>query len=447
MKLFEGTSGRLYEFEALISDDGKQGIIFQVRSKIGSDLYALKWYRPSMATMNQRMQLETLIERGAPQIQLNNISFIWPLEMVGQQESTRFGYIMPLVDRSQYVFLNEVTYGHIKQPNPRNLARLSYLLCVALDAIHADGFAYCDISDDNIAFDIQNVRIIIWDNDNVVVDNTDVAVKGTLDFMAPEVWFDESKPNAEADLYSVAVLLYKMWMWEHPMDGENTLSLDIWDEPAIEEYYLRKPVFAFHPTDKSNSAYRADDLELSVRRWEKQCPHTLKDAFLQSFTAGVHNPSERIRLGDWRQLFLSLEANAYPCPKCTAFNLVDYTVSRLRCFHCETVLPLSLVLHNHQQGNEAQLVVHNGALLRGHHLGLVDSITEADKVFGVVEEHPNVPGFHILRNRTQDTWIYDTSKGQFQIEPGVARALLPDSQLSIGSNTIIIERLTKSDKK
>jgi hypothetical protein len=48
MKLFEGTSGRLYEFEALISDDGKQGIIFQVRSKIGSDLYALKWYRPSM---------------------------------------------------------------------------------------------------------------------------------------------------------------------------------------------------------------------------------------------------------------------------------------------------------------------------------------------------------------------------------------------------------------
>jgi hypothetical protein len=82
--------------------------------------------------------------------------------------------------------------------------------------------------------------------------------------------------------------------------------------------------------------------------------------------------------------------------------------------------------------------------LRGHHLGLADYVTEADKVVGEVEDHPKSRGAHILRNRTEEDWVYNTPSGEFIIRPGKARALVPDSQISIGGNTLVIGRLPKS---
>jgi serine/threonine protein kinase len=444
MKLFKGTNGHLYEVEKLLGSGG-QGSVFQVKSKADGKLYAIKWYHPSIATADQLTRLQMLVEQGAPRIALDSIEFIWPLEIVSDPESTGYGYLMPLVDRSQYVSLNTIIMsGKVKQPNPRILARLSYLVCVALDAIHAAGLAYCDINLKNLVFfDPQKgrVRVIIWDNDNVVVNNADVEIRGVWEFMAPEVALGQAKPNAETDLYSIAVLLYYMWMWEHPMDGKKTFSIYCWDIPAKRKFFAQEPVFAFHPSDTSNAATGVNRLELSVQRWEKLCPPVLKKAFTKSFTEGVREPSKRIRLADWRRLFLALEANAYSCPKCGAYNLVDGKLSQPKCFHCATPLPQDLVLRNHQPGSRAQLVVHQNALLRRHHIGYADSVAEADKIVGEIEAHPKSPGAHILRNRTQETWTYGTPSGQFSIEPGQARALLPNSQLSIGRSTIVVERL------
>jgi hypothetical protein len=155
----------------------------------------------------------------------------------------------------------------------------------------------------------------------------------------------------------------------------------------------------------------------------------------------VHEPAKRVRLADWKRLFLGLEANAYPCPECGAYSLVDGKISRLRCFNCGALLPMNLVLYNRQQGCEAQLVVHKGALLRGQHLGLADSVTEADKVMGEVEDHPKTRGAHILRNPTEEEWVYNTPDKELIIKPKKARALVPDSQISIGNNMLFVERL------
>lgn len=358
------------------------------------------------------------------------------------REGEGVGYLMPLVENC--ASLNKIISGKAKQPNPRMLSRLSYLLCVGVDTIHAAGLAYCDISVKNAAFAFQECapKVYIWDNDNVVVNNADVAIRGVWEFMAPEVALGKAKPNAETDLYSIAVLLYHMWMWEHPMDGKKTFSVYSWDIPAKKEFYASRPIFAFHPSDKSNSAEGVDLLELSTQRWNKLCPTLLKETFIKSFTDGVTIPGSRIRLADWRRLFLALEANAYRCPKCTAYNLVDGSIRQAKCFNCEASLPQELVLCNRERGSRARLVVHQGALLRGHHVGFADVLTEADKVWGEIEAHPKIVGAHILRNHMQDTWVYTTADGQkFLIAPGQARALLPDACLSIGASTIMVERL------
>ena len=390
MSVFKGTSGQLYEAEAPLGRGG-QGSVFRVKSKADSKRYAVKWYHPSVATADQRMRLQTLVEQGAPRIALDGIEFIWPLEIVTHLETAGYGYLMPLVDMSSYFFLNKIINGKVKQPNLRTLARLSYLVCVALDAIHGAGLAYCDINVKNVVFDPQKGLVIVWDDDNVVVNNADVEIRGVWEFMAPEVALGQSKPNAETDLYSIAVLLYHMWMWEHPMDGKKTFSVYCWDIPAKRKYFAQEPVFEFHPSDTSNAARDVDMLKLSVQRWEKLCPPVLKEAFTASFTEGVREPAKRIRLADWRRLFLALEANAYPCPKCEAYNLVDGKVRKPRCFHCATPLPQDLILCNRQPGSRAQLVVHPGALLRGHHLGSADAVAEADTIVGEIEPIPQVP--------------------------------------------------------
>jgi serine/threonine protein kinase len=439
MEVFEGTSGQLYRVEKIIGKGG-QGSVYKVTSASDDNLYAIKWYKPSMATGEQRSRLETLVEEGAPRINAAGIEFIWPSEIVNHDGYSSFGYSMPYVD--SHMSLSMIRKGKVTQPEPSILARLSYLVCVAMEGIHAAGMAYCDINLKNVVFDLTKKRVIIWDNDNVVVNNADVQVAGVWECMAPEVALGRSKPNAETDLYSIAVLLYYMWMWEHPMDGLRTFTtIRCWDIPAKKECYARNPVFAFHPVDPSNAAGSVKALEVSAKRWERLCPPTLKEAFIKSFTSGVHDPSKRIRLSEWRRLFLGLEANVQICPKCGARNLVDGKLHDPKCFHCLTPLLHTLIMYNRRQGSMARLVVHHGALLRGHHLGLADSSSKADMIVGEVEDHPHSAGHFVLRNRSPDTWIYKTTGGQFPINPGDARALLPASRLSIGENTIIIERL------
>jgi hypothetical protein len=117
------------------------------------------------------------------------------------------------------------------------------------------------------------------------------------------------------------------------------------------------------------------------------------------------------------------------------------------CFNCATPLVKDLVLHNRRPGSRAQLVVHQGALLRGHHVGLADSVAEAETVIGEIIAHPKNPRASLLWNRTNQTWRYRTPQGQFVIEPGQARALVPNAQLTIGQSTISIECLLESSDR
>lgn len=429
-------SGERYTVEARLGQ-GAQGSVLKVRADSDGKTYAVKWYHASSATQQQRTQLETLIERGAPVCNALGVKFIWPIEMVRYPASASYGYLMPLYDNTRYVHYNKVVNGQVEQPRRDVLARMSYRLCMAIEAVHRAGLAYCDINLGNIQFDVENGSLVVCDNDNVVVNNAVAAVAGMAEFMAPEVATGEAHPNAQSDLYSAAVLLYQLWMYEHPMEGALTEQVRCWDQPAQLKHFALEPLFAHHPDDPRNSPRNEPCYEYSVRRWDNICTMELKRLFTSAFTEGVNHPARRVRLSHWQRCFMDIEASAILCPACSAINILQAD-SPQTCSHCGAQHNASLRLDIKHLAGASTLVVHSGARLRQHHMTSQASGEQALALLGQVEDHPNKPGAYILRNQSENVWFYSVGNEHYRIEPGQARPLVEGGHLTIGEKTLEI---------
>lgn len=438
---FRGTaSGNTYLIQKELGSGG-QGRVYRVRDADGAALYAAKWYKPGARGETQRQQLAELVSRGAPCTDDPGIHFIWPIEGISFPGSSGFGYLMPLIDRERFFTLNQVCNGRVRQPSLPNLCRLGYRLAAALETLHAAGLAYCDINLGNIMLDPAQGEILICDNDNVVVNNGATPIRGVWEFMAPEVALGQAPPNALSDLYSVAVLLYYLWLWEHPMEGRETLRLYSWDIPAKRRFFAEAPLFVFHPEDDRNSAQGVPELELHRERWRWLCPPRLRELFTQSFVEGVREPARRVRLVDWQRVFLELEANALGCPACGAVNLWDGQSGPPPCFRCHREIPLGLCLRvQHGRGADSALLAQAGACLRRHHLHPSRLNAASLASLGRVEPHPRAPGHLILRNLSERTWDYQPPQGEpLTLEPGQARPLLPGLRLTIQGRPVRVE--------
>jgi len=434
------SSGQKYEIIKKLGEGG-QGTVVQVKNKINGKMYAAKWYNSDTATDEQRQRMEVLVSRGCPIAPDKGIKYIWPIELISHDKSkNKFGYIMPLIDTERFVKLNQIVFGKIKQSNLQILSRISYLLTLALDTIHVSGLAYCDINQGNLMVEPLSGDIVVCDNDNVVINNANVSVKGVWEFMAPEVALGTSHPNAETDKYSVAVMLFYLWMWEHPMDGKKTLGVYSWDIPAKKKYFAYKPVFVFNPLDISNSTEGVKELKTCAERWERMCPPRLKELFTTVFTKGVSDPSYRIQLLDWQRVFLELNSNAIPCPHCNSMNVWDGKQTSLACFHCFKKIPFFHYLSiNHGFGDETNIIVAPEVVIKRHHLNIVKFNSKANDIVGTIKSHPSEAKAYILYNNTDKPWKYKAPDGEYKVGPGQARALLPNGEIDIDGVKVLVK--------
>ena len=84
-------------------------------------------------------------------------------------------------------------------------------------------------------------------------------VWGTLRFMAPEVVRREAPPSSLADLHSLAVFLFYLFVHGHPLEGTATDASYTW-APADHQsesrlamrHFGQEPVFVFDNRDHSN---------------------------------------------------------------------------------------------------------------------------------------------------------------------------------------------------
>ena len=227
---------------------GGEGTVHEVSlDGIDTQRFAVKWYRPEMATSTQHDTISQLALTGPP-----DDRFLWPLDIAASSQREGFGYVMPLRSPS-LLGLESLLNGEV-EPSWRVVSRVGIELADALLQLHARGLCYRDINLGNAFFDPNTGAVAVCDCDNVGITGVALSrVAGTRGFMAPEVVRNDATPSTSTDRHSLAVLLFLLLVRHFPFTGRAELQFEILDQDALRYLYGEHPVFIFDPDDRSNA--------------------------------------------------------------------------------------------------------------------------------------------------------------------------------------------------
>ena len=411
-------SGNKYIVEKLLGAGG-QGEVYAV--KLGTETYALKWYFKHTATVMQRNILENLISKGKP-----DSSFLWPMDLISQSDGS-LGYIMELRPPE---FKSIVDLMKRKaEPNFYNLCKVAFNLTKGYQKLHGMGYSYRDISFGNLFFNPDNGEVLICDNDNVSINGKDdSSVYGTPRFMAPEIVVGKAKPSRNTDLFSLAVLLFYIFMLNHPLEGKLEANIKCMDIFAMNQLFGTNPIFIFDPDDKSNRPLRGYQ-DNAIIYWDLY-PQQLKDLFTQAFTIGLKSPARRVTENKWLDTFANMMSEIIICPNCGAEIFLDENKENLgvahTCWNCQSsvAVPASIVI------GKNRVVINKDTKLYKHH---INSNGDMDTVIGSISINPNNPNLWGIRNDGTDNWTYIKADGmQVPVAPGKSAAIVSGAKINFG---------------
>jgi serine/threonine protein kinase len=349
-----------------------------------------------------------LVQRPVP-----HRAFIWPIDIVASDQVAGFGYVMALKERRFISFAQMLNHD---PPQFRTIIAIGREVVDAFAALHASGLCYRDINFGNLWVDPARAEVAILDNDNVGLDSGDVFVKGSHQFMAPEVVRDEQLPSTVTDLYSLAVFLFYLFVHGHPLEGIRTNASYSWADSQHEtetELLLRNfgrdPLFVFDPDDPSNRPPPGSP----VTTWWWIYPGFFRHLFVKSFTTGLRDASltGRVTEGVWRRALVRLSDHVSEC-QCRASVFYDPHDVAKACWNCGNVPLVPPLL----QLPGRTVVLCEGATITSRDprrdprrdSGREDRSREdrgREQTLAAVVRQPNKAGYRfLLRNLTTEVW-------------------------------------------
>ena len=431
----EGLSRELRILEGV--GGGSQGQVYAV--ELGGERLALKWYWPACIARDPNLQrrLEESIQASSP-----NSAFLWPIALVGATAASRsqirlrepsFGYLMRLRPPS---FLGASAHaGGRIEISLQNVLRAAFFLADAFHALHLRGLCYKDISLGNLFLEPGSGRILICDNDNVAVDGRDPgSVLGTPGFMAPEILLGQARPGASSDLFSLAVLIFRLLTRHDPLKGALEQAIRCLDEPARRRLYGEDPVFIFDPIDTRN---RPDPIEhaAALITWPIY-PEPLQRLFLQTFGPGLKQPSRRALTGEWTAALAASLDRRVLCPSCgqEAFPAIG---SAAGCWSCGNPLPQGPWLRLPR----GLVAIAAGNEIQAHHLDRLLPLA-LDQPLARITAHPSDPTLLGLCNLSDAIWEVELEDGRrLAVEPGRSCSLV--ALRRVNSRHGVMERVTR----
>jgi eukaryotic-like serine/threonine-protein kinase len=403
--------------------EGGQAEVY--RARIGDTDYALKWYLPHYLSADRRLwgRLKEAVSRGFP-----TEKFLWPFDLATLPRSSVYsGYLMPIAEPPFVSLVDLVTRQ--AEPSFRSLTTMGFHLAHGFLKLHSSGLCYRDINFGNIFFDPANGDVRIGDTDNVDVDRMPGGIMGTPGFMAPEVGRREVEPNSMSDRFSLAVLLFYIFMLNHPLKGrrEMELSFDASDRDGSRRLFIDEPVFIFDPDNASNRPVPGVH-EPAINFWPIY-PKSFRDFFIQVFTRGLRDPEGRVMDNDWRKEMCRLRDAIFLCP-CGAelfFDLEHYKLSRslAPCWSCQKI-PAMPPRMRISQGNDASLfMLTPGTQLFPHHLE-----GDAYNFFAPMAEVVDNPLG--LKNLSRKSWSARVDGALKEIPPNSILYLAQDTTIHFG---------------
>ncbi|MFZ9753542.1 MAG: protein kinase domain-containing protein [Cyanobium sp.] len=393
---------------------GGQGQVFKVT--YAGEAMALKWYFPSCLSRDPGLKdrLWQCSRSAEP-----NASFLWPILVLDPTPKCRSALALPEQSFGYLMKLRPPAYGaaveHIAgrmEISLRQMLRACFHLAEAFHALHSKGLCYKDISLGNLFLDPGSGRILICDNDNVDVNGGALgSVNGTPGFMAPEVLLGRSRPSTSSDLFSLAVLLFRLLTRHDPFLGRLELSIRCLDAPARRRLQGEDPVFIFHPDDDRN---RPDPVEhpAPLRTWPIYPPR-LQRLLQKSLGAGARDPQQRAYTGEWlKALSRCLDQQAC-CPHCGQ-EVFPEPGEAGRCWDCggRFAAPPRL------QAAAGVVLAQPQNTLHRHHFDPL-AAERIEEPLGRIEVHPQQPAVHGLMNLSDQPWTAELASGEsLRVEPG-----------------------------
>ena len=414
-------SGERYTVKQLLGSGG-QGEVYSVEAD--HKAYALKWYYKNTATKNQKEILDNLIQSGPP-----DDSFLWPQDMIFRAYGESFGYIMPLRPKNYRSIVDMMKRK--AEPSFYCLCRAAYHLTRGYNALHGKGYSYRDISFGNVFFDPDTGDVLICDNDNVSYNGAKTGIYGTPRFMAPEIVTGKVKPSRNTDLFSLAVLLFYMFMLNHPLEGKREAQIKCMDIHAMNKLYGTDPLFIFDPGNKENRPL-AGYQDNALIFWDLY-PQQLRDLFTTSFTVGLKQPNRRITEAKWMETFSNLMSGIMLCPNCGCEVFYDAqkeaSGAAHTCWGCQNAVtvPPKIVI-----GKNTILLMANTRLYKHH----VDGNYDMETVVAEVAQNPSNPKLWGIKNLSEDNWTYIKADGtQVPVSKGRSAAIVKDTKIDFGQMT------------
>ncbi len=236
------------------------------------------------------------------------------------------------------------------------------------------------------------------------------------------------------ELFSLAVLLFSMFMLQHPPEGKKERDLDLFDLEAIHRLYGTEPVFIFDPDNDTNRPVPGLH-DHGLIYWSLY-PTFFKRLFVEAFTQGLHNPQERVRESIWHQGLIRLHDALIACPSCGAENFYDgerlqQTGGTLaRCWVCQQPVPLPPRIRLGQ----AVVMLNQHTRLYPHHIDINRHFDFSHPV-AEVTRHPSDPTIWGLQNVSTERWVsIPTCGSAYAVPPGRTITLASGSRIEFGTS-------------
>jgi len=222
-------------------------------------------------------------------------SFVWPADYIDSGDY--HGYVMDYVDKKNF---HNLAYYDSNTCDIKLLTEISISIAETFNNLHKKKMYFCDINREDIFVNIDggHVDVKILDCDNIpVTDNYSPMIRGKRGLEAPELITKKASQSIWTDLYSLAVVFFRLFVRLWPLEGkmtENILSAE-----DNERFFGREPLFIFDREDRRNRPGKGvSDLRMKMGYWES-LPSYVKDLFYSVFEEGLFSADERPTLNEW----------------------------------------------------------------------------------------------------------------------------------------------------
>ena len=305
--LAKGMSLQTAQFKQVVVEaklgEGGQGAVYRVA--YGGAPKALKWYSGKRLSEPAKFyaNIENNIKKGKP-----DGAFLWPEDTA--KHGAEYGYIMDLRPDG-YKDFSKFLIGKEVFASVTAMVTAALQITAAFRELHNKGYSYQDLNDGNFFINPKNGDVLICDTDNVCEYGKYSGIAGKARYMAPEIVIGKGNPDIKTDRYSLAVMLFLLWINNHPLEGKAACP-PCMDTKHEKKIYGEQPVFIFDPEDKSNIPVQGLHTG-AIKRWAL-LPEYVREEFVKAFSKDVlHNPNNRIIEQEWLRLFIRMRGEVFKC--------------------------------------------------------------------------------------------------------------------------------------